>query len=178
MSNSEYLLHPDFKDEAPEDVFGILTYMLKKKIQIAAYLEDEEGTKIEFKEIGEDLLNYIYENLNDEEENVIVDQLYPAIAQFMISVVPRTAGYHASAFMMEVPAVRDALIKFGLANQLLMKYLEQHKLKIVTETTPMSEAKVEEILARNKAHEEALARAMESTSGLRGAEDDDDDFGN
>jgi hypothetical protein len=144
----------------PETAFSMVTLMPKRKLKITAYLEDEEGEKVSLADLAQDVVRYIEEHMTDSESTAINSQFFPLINQFMTSVVPRATDLRVAEFMFTAGAIRHALSYFGLAVALLMQYISQHNLKIVTEEEAVTDEEMEDYLERSRNAERALARAL------------------
>ena len=153
----------NFMDEEgfePEEAFAMVTLMPKRKLKVTAYLENEEGEKVSLAELAEDVTRYIKEHMTMDETTAINSQFFPLINQFMISVVPRVTDLKVTEFMFTAGALRHTLSFFGLSVALLMQYIQQHKLKIVTEEETITEEELEEYLEKGRRAEESLAKAL------------------
>lgn len=157
------------EEPKPEDIFSMVTIMPKKKIKVTAYLEDAEGDRILVSEIAESLVTFVNEQLKEQESTPVNSQLFPLCGQFMTSIVPRFVGLQIAGLMFEATAFRNALLTLSLSSTLFMQYIEQHKLKIVTEVTQLSDDEVNAYIARSEEFDRRLRSALEAAFG-----DDDD----
>jgi hypothetical protein len=157
------------EEPKPEDIFSMVTIMPKKKIKVTAYLEDEEGDRILVSDIAESLVNYVNDQLREQESTPVNSQLFPLCGQFMTSIVPRFVGLQISSLMFEATAFRQALLTLSLSSTLFMQYIEQHKLKIVTEVTQLSDDEVNAYIERSEEFDRRLRDALAAAFG-----DDDD----
>lgn len=162
LDSTDFPLNEEGKPFKPEEIFSMVTIMPKKKIKVTAYLEDEEGDKILISEIAENLVNFVNEQLGDEENTAVNSQLFPLCGQFMTSIVPRFMGFQLSSLMFEASGFRQALLTLTLSSTLFMQYIEQHKLKIVTEVTQLSDQEVEAYLSRSEEFDRRLRNAIET----------------
>lgn len=144
----------------PEAAFSMVTLMPKKKLKISAFLEDDDGDRISLSDLAEDVVRYIEENMGDEESSMINSQFFPLINKFMTLVVPRATDLRVAEFMFTAGALRHALSYFGMAVALMMQYISQHNLKIVTEEETITDQELEDYLEQSKKAEQALARAL------------------
>lgn len=152
----------------PEDVFTLVTIMPERRIKVTAYLEDKDGNRVSLKDMGVQVLDYINRHLKDRSATPVNSQIFPLISQFMVSIVPRATDFPVADFMFTAPALREGLIKFGFSTFLLAQYLQQHKLKIVTEEEELSEEQIEEYYRRAREAEDKLRRAL----GIAGEDDE------
>jgi hypothetical protein len=153
----DFMMEEGFK---PEEAFSMVTLMPKRKIKVSAYLEDQEGERVLLGDIAEDLVRYIKEHMTADESSPINSQFFPLINQFMISIVPRVVGLQVTEFMFTASALRSAMSMFGLSVALLMQYIQQHNLKIVTEEEAITEEELEDFMERGQKAESALAKAL------------------
>ena len=144
----------------PEEVFSMVTIFPKRGIKVVAHLEDKEGNKIYLKDIAQKLTTYINTQLESNENNPVNTQLFPLINQMMIQTVPRFIGLNASAMLFTSRSPRYALSTFGLQIALLIRYISQHELKIVTEEVSISKYEVEEYFRKEKEAEDKFLQAM------------------
>lgn len=148
------------EEPKPEDVFSMVTIMPKKKIRVTAYLEDEEGDRILVSDIAESLVSFVNEQLMSEDSTPVNSQLFPLCAQFMTSLVPRFIGMQIAGLMFEATAFRQALLTLSLSSTLFMQYIEQHKLKIVTEVTELSDEEIAACISRSEEYDRRLREAF------------------
>lgn len=151
---------------APEDVFQMVTIMPKRKIKMTAHLEDKDGQKITLATIATNLKNYIDGHMENVEDTPVNTQLFPLINQMMVSAIPRHVGLQLSSFLFAARGSRQAISVFGLQIALLMRYIQQHELKIVTEQVKISDKELEDYLSKEA---EANSRLRNAIMG----EDDD-----
>jgi hypothetical protein len=166
MSELDKLIKGDLK---PEDVFSLVTVMPKKKIKVTAYLEDSDGDRILVADIAENLVKYITEQMQLQESTPVNSQMFPLCASFMLSIVPRFVGIEASMFLFGGAMFREAMLHLTLASTLFMQYIEQHGLKVVTETTNLTDAEVEKYHTNASDMDERFRKFFSS-----GDEDDND----
>lgn len=144
----------------PEQVFKMVTILPKEKVRITAHLEDEEGEKIELATLAKKLTEYVQDHLTKQEATPVNRQLFPLINQWMISCVPRSMGMQLSAILLTAKESRYALSDFGLCVSLMMQYIKQHNLKIVTEETPITEMEYQEYLRKEEEATQRLSLAL------------------
>jgi hypothetical protein len=133
----------DYEDMKPEDVFQMITCMPNRGIKVTAHLEDESGDKVTIAEISESLVAYIGDQLNLDEHTAVNSEIFPLAATLATSVVPRFTGIPLAAIFFKYPAFRNALVTLSLSSILFWQYVQEHKLKIVTETLPLSPEDIE-----------------------------------
>lgn len=162
-------LEDDYKDFmereeklTPEDVFSMVTIMPKRKIKVTAHLEDKDGEIILVKDIADDLVKFINGEMQQTDSTAVNSQLFPMAGQFMTSIVPRFIGIPVAGVMFESGTMRHGILTFGLASMLLMQYIQQHELKIVTTVTDLSDDEIEDYIRRSRESEERLKRAIEN----------------
>lgn len=149
----------------PEDVFSMVTIMPKKKIKVTAYLEDKEGDRVLVSEIAESLTSFVNEQMRLDEATPINSQMFPLCGQFMMSIVPRFVGMHLAHLMFQAGGFRQALLTLSLSSTLFMQYIQQHELKVITETTELSDYEVENYLSKSREFDEKIHRALTDAFG-------------
>lgn len=152
----------------PEDVFSLVTIMPERRIKVTAYLEDKDGNRVSLKDMGVQVLDYIHKHLKNRDATAVNSQIFPLVSQFMVSIVPRATGFSVADFMFTAPALREGLTKFGLSAFFLSQYIQQHKLKIVTEEEELSEEQIQDYYRRAREAEDKLRRAL----GIEGEDDE------
>lgn len=157
------------KQLKPEEYLKMVTIMKERKVKMIAYLEDPDGDRIELATVAEQLTTYINKHMEDKENNAINTQLYPLVNQMMASSVPRALGMEISVFLLTAETTRTGMSYFGLYIALLMRYITQHNLKIVTEETPLSDFEYHEYMNKQQENEKLFMK------NFMGVEDDDDD---
>ena len=153
----EFMKREDLK---PEDIFSMVTIMPKKKIKVTAYLEDKDGERILISEIAEQLVKYLQDQMTTEEPTAINSQMFPLCGQFMMSIVPRFVGMDLAHLMFQAGGFRQALLTLSLSSTLFMQYIQQHELKVVTETTALSDDEVENYLSKSREFDERIKQAL------------------
>lgn len=146
----------------PEEIFEMATVLPSKGIKVVAHLEDEEGEIITIKEISKELASFINDQMTTEEMTPINSQLFPVCGQFMTSLVPRLVGIQTSMVLFAAGSFRQALLDLSLGSLLLMQYIEQHKLKIVTETIPLSQYEMDEYFRRSEEADEMIKKVFQN----------------
>ncbi len=129
-------LDQDFVDNrelSPEEIFKLVTVLPERLMRVKAHLVDKDRQRIETAEIAQDLVNYIHEQMKKPENNAVNTQIFPLMAQLMVSFVSRSVGIDVAAVFFMAPAMKIALIEMAMAAFLFMQYVRQHQLKIVTE---------------------------------------------
>lgn len=140
--------------------FKMVTFLPKRKVKITTYLEDEDGDRVELGDLAEDVLRFISEQMEDEDGNMVGNQLFPIINDFMSWVIPRTTNIVAAEFMMTAGAIRASLSTYGMAVALLMQYIAQHQLKMVTEEESLTQEEIDSYYERSTKAEKALYKAL------------------
>ncbi len=164
------------KDEpAPEQVFNMTTIVPKRRIRVTAHLEDKDGEKVLISEIAENLVKYVNDNMKELDNNPVNAQMFPLCASFMTSIVPRFVGLKQAYILFEARSFREALLSLSLSSVLFMQYIEQHGLKIVTETTEISQEEVEEYLRRSDEADQRLQDTFKELIDKLGSSDEPED---
>jgi hypothetical protein len=165
----------DANDMDPEEVFKLITVMPRHKIRVMTYLEDDAGDRITLKELAVELVDFINKNMEDPEKNVINAQLFPLTAQFMGSLVPRFVGIQASTVLFGASSFRRALTMTALGTALLMQYIQQHGLKIVTETETVTDQEIESLMNVRTNSDKMINNLFNTFSSTEEDDEDEDD---
>lgn len=140
----------------PEDYFSMVTVMPKKKIKVVAYLEDEDGDRVTIADIAENLVEFITSHMTNEESTDINSQIMPLCGSFITSIIPRFVGFRPASFMFSASIFKDALLYLSMSSVLFIQYIEQNKLKIVTETFALSQEEIDIFLKKGAESEAKL----------------------
>jgi hypothetical protein len=138
----------------------MVTIMPKKKIKVTAYLEDKEGERILVAEIAENLVKFVQEQMTQEEATPVNSQMFPLCGQFMMSIVPRFVGMDLAHLMFQAGGFRQALLTLSLSSTLFMQYIQQHELKVITETTDLSDEEVDNYMEKSREFDERIKTAL------------------
>lgn len=161
------------QERKPEDIFSMVTIMPKRKIKVVAHLEDKDGEAVLVSDIAENLVEFINSEMKTIESTPVNSQMFPMAASFMVSIVPRFIGIPVAGLMFEANAFRHGVLTFGLASMLLMQYIQQHELKIVTTTTELSDEEVDAYVERGREADRKLKEAFENAMGIDNEEPED-----
>lgn len=159
-------------DIDPEEIFKMVSVLPKKGVKVEAHLEDEDGEKITIGQICKELTEYVTENLKDEEDNPINTQLFPLSTNLIVNIVPRFTGVEVAAFLMSTTLFRSALSTLSLSSFLFNQYIVQHKLKIVSVSTPMDPTELAKFSSESAAADKKL---IEFITGETSYEDPDEE---
>jgi hypothetical protein len=72
-------------------------------------------------------------------------------------------GLRGASFLFGANMSRTSLITLALSSMLFMQYIEQHKLKIITEVTPLTDQQIEDYMRQS---EEADRKMVQMFMGL------------
>ncbi len=150
----------DMDNISPEDVFSLVTIIPGRKMRVKAHLIDKDGEKIELSEIAQDLVKYTAEKMKDEENNQVNTQVFPLMAQLMVSYIPRVVGLGGADLLFGAPIMRGSLINMAMAAFLMLQYIRQHNLKIVTEEEEITDLELEALRQRDQDGAAALDNAL------------------
>lgn len=129
-----------------EDIFQVSTINKNRKVAITASLKDENGNVIEIKEVIEKLLQYMEDNLStDAKNNGLLDQILPVMAAVVGNAIPKLAGPELSASLFSHPGLRHTITCLPILGFLLLKFIQQHKLKIYTVETNLSNEELQRV---------------------------------
>lgn len=146
---------------SPEDIFKVVTVMPERKLKITCYLVDKDGDRVEIADIADDLVKYIHEKMSVQENNDVNTQVFPLIGQLMASYTPRAVGMKPAAFLLAAPSIRNALIDLGMASFLMLQYIKQMGLKIVTNEEEISDQEMALYFKNGEKAEDFLKKSFD-----------------
>ena len=150
----------------PEEAFSMVTIIPKKKVKLTAYLEDKDGERILLATVATNLNKYIRKHLKSKENTPVNSQLLPLINQYMVSSIGRHIGLRSAGLLLSAEMPKYAISTFGLDVALLMRYIQQHSLKIITEETPVTQIEIDKYLSmQDEANEKMLQAMMGGSDG-------------
>lgn len=144
---------------APEDILQMVMINRNKKTKVSISLEDEEGDKVDLVETISGLIKYVEDKLNDKEENQFVEQILPLMSQSVVTGLSRMIGTDATAFHLTNPITRTAIINMMAVGFLLLKFVQQNDLSVVTHEEPVTDEEIAEIEQRSQVASAAMALA-------------------
>ncbi len=161
------------KELTPEEIFNLATVMPQKRIKVQASLQDEDDDEITIAEVCENLVEYISDELSKTDSTVINSELFPLCAQFVTSLVPRFVGLRTAAILFQSNQFRTALVTLALGSVLFSRYIDQKKLKVVSEVTPISEEELDQWISASNDADQMIDQAFNNIFG-KGKSDDND----
>lgn len=156
------------QEGTPEDIFSLVTAIPKRKIKVKAHLQDADGDKIETAKIATELVDFVNREMSKPENNNINTQVFPLITQLMVSYIPRVVGLDYAKVVFAAPALRNTFIHMGMASFLMLQYIKQNNLKIVTIEEEITEQELERMHAHEEEVQSALDRAIKDILNKNG----------
>jgi len=144
----------------PEDVFNMVLINKIKKTRIQIELEDEDGDIVPLKDVIQQLLGYIKDQLKDEDGNQFADQIMPLMAHSVVSGLGRMIGLRATAFHLANDTTRLSLIHMMCLGLLLLKFVQQKNLHIITHEEDVTDEEIEEVERRTEANKAAVLASL------------------
>jgi hypothetical protein len=144
----------------PEDVFKLVTINRIRKKRTIVHLQDEAGDRVELKDVVKELLVYIKDKMEDEDGNQFTEQIMPLMSQAVVSGLGRMIGLHATAFHLSQQVTRASIIHMMCVALLMLKFVQQKELTIVTFEEDVTDEEIEEIERRNRANSTATLAAL------------------
>ena len=144
----------------PEDVFKTVMINKIKKTRVRVELEDKEGDTIPLRDVIQQLLGYIKDQTADNAENQFSEQIMPLMAHSVVSGLGRMIGIRATAFYLANDTTKMSLIYMMCLGLLLLKFVQQKDLTIVTHEEDISDEEIEEIERRMEANKAATIASM------------------
>jgi hypothetical protein len=156
-------LYEDMRDPdelTPEDVFSMVLLNKIKGTKVSVSLEDSDGDSVSLADTVEGLIGYVKDKLADDGDNDFVTQIMPLMAQSMVSGLGRMIGLQGTAFYLANEGTRHAIIYMMCVGFLLLKYVQEHGLKINTYEEEVSEEEIDEIERKSRASSVATMSSM------------------
>jgi hypothetical protein len=144
----------------PEDAFSLCMINKVRKIKTTVELQDKDGDEVPLRDVIQELLGYIKDQLGDEEENQFSSQLMPLMAQAAVSGLGRMIGLRATAFHLANETTKHAFIHMMCVGLLLLKFIQQKNLKICTIEEEVDDEEIERIERVNQANNTATIAAL------------------
>lgn len=153
-----YESHPDSMD--PEDLLSMVLVNRKRMVKTSIELQDEDGDEVPLRDIIQELLHYIKDQMEDGEENQFASQIMPLMTEAVISGLGRMIGTQATAFHLAQEQTRHAFIQMMCIGLLLLKFIQKKGLKICTFEQSVTQEEIEEIDRKSKANSVATLASM------------------
>ena len=144
---------------APEDILQMVMINRNKKTKVSISLEDDEGDEVDLVDTISGLIKYVEDKLKDKDENQFVEQILPLMSQSVVTGLSRMIGTEATAFHLTNPITRTAIINMMAVGFLLLKFVQENSLSVVTHEEPVSDEEIVEIEQRSKVASAAMALA-------------------
>lgn len=143
---------------SPEKVFSLNLIDLKRGVRVKVELQDENNEVFPLYQIAEELIKYI-DNEVTRDESILVKQIYPLMSQLLISGLGRLFGIEATGYMLNNELIKTSLIEMMSLSFILLKYMQQKKLTMVTTTEPISEGDKQMLILRSQkiAHQNTIS---------------------
>jgi hypothetical protein len=160
------MLQDDPSQLTPEDVFSMVMFNRKRMTKVNVELQDKDGNVIALHEVIEDLLKYINRKLEDAENtNQFADQIYPLMSKILSSGLARLIGIYQTGFYLTQDETRYGFINMMSVSFLLLKYIQQKNLKIITNEEKVTQAELDEIEAKAEYNKQEVLNSMIGRSG-------------
>lgn len=146
-----------------EDFFNIVTIDKKRKKRITIRLEDADGDEVPIKEAVEKLTDYVIEkasNQDDDDNNHVINKLAPLVGHALVCGLPKVIGDNLTIMMLSMEHYRHSMSMMMLLSFVLIKWVQDKKLKIVTMEEDISDEDLEKQEKIHKANSAAMISAM------------------
>jgi hypothetical protein len=147
----------------PEEVFSLVMINKKRNIKTSVELRDAQNNVVALPEVIESLIDYINGKIKSEEQNQFVDQIFPMMGQALVSGLGRLLGNGMTGFYLANDTSRHSFIFMMCISFLLLKYVQDKKLTIVTIEEPTTADEIESVTRKSKANSMAI---MGSAMGM------------
>mgnify|MGYP001590209354 CR=1 FL=1 len=148
----------------PEEIFSLVMINKKRMVKTRIELRDEFNEIVPLHEVITSLLENLREKLDSSEENQIGDQIFPMMAQAMVSGLGRMVGTSITGFFLASDVIRLSVIQMMCISFLLLKYVQVKKLTIVAIEEPIVEEEIHSIERKARANSVATFGAMSGMS--------------
>lgn len=153
-------LYADDPDHlTPEDVLSLVLINKKTNKKLSIQLEDNDGDQVELPDILGELVGYIKDKLEDD-DNQLVNEIMPLMGQMLVSGMGRMLGLQATAAFVTNPNTRIALIYMMMISFTMYKLIQVKGLKINTVEEEVTDEEIETIERKSKASSVANMSAM------------------
>jgi hypothetical protein len=152
------------EDLTPEEVFSLVMINKKRLVKTTIELRDEQGGVVPLHEVVADLLKYLESKLASGEESQVADQIFPMMAQAMVSGLGRLVGTAMTGFFLASDVMRMSTIQMMCISFLLLKYVQEKKLTIYSVEEPVQEEEIQAVERKAKANSIAMLGAMSGLS--------------
>lgn len=146
-------------DLTPEEIFKMVLLNKIKGTRVHVELKDDDGDTVDLPEVVSQLLGFMKDRLQ-EDSNQFVEQIMPLMSQATVSGLGRMVGIHPTAWLLANPMTRDAIVHMMCVAFLLLKFVQDHGLKIHTYEEEVSADEIEEIERKSKANSVATMGSL------------------
>lgn len=143
----------------PEDVFNMVLINKVKKTKVSIELEDPDGDTVPLKDVIQQLLGYIKDQLHDG-DNQFADQIMPLMAHSVVSGLGRILGIRTTAFYLANDVTRLSLIHMMCLGLLLLKFVQQKNLTIVTQEEEVTDQEIADLERKLNANKTAVLAGL------------------
>lgn len=157
-------MYEEREEVTPEDVFKMTTINRRKKTKLTVELRDDEDDIVLIPEVVEELINYMKDKLKDgEKTSQFTGQIMPLMSQALVSGLGRLLGIRPTGALLFNEIIRYSLVQMMSMSMLLLKFIQDKKLKIFTYEEECSQ---EELDAIEQKFERTRVDALEEITGI------------
>jgi len=139
-----------------------LSFIDKKNwTRVSVSIQDKEGNKFQVAEIVGNLVNYIRKEI-EKEKSAVVNQVYPIMTQMMYPILLSIGNEAYANLLLNGELIKNTILDSMTVSFLLLKYLQQKELLIVTTTEKLMDSEIQII----KNHSEEVSQASPLTQLL------------
>src|SRR3990167_6206394 len=110
--------------------FAVLDKPRKKIITIQ--LEDTDGEVVDFKDLVTEISRYVKEQMNSNEANATVQQIFPLAGQSLVHSLPEFASKNEALLFLASNTLKYNLLNQIITGMYIFKFIHSNNLKIVT----------------------------------------------
>lgn len=137
-------IESDPDELSPEDIFKMVLLNKIKGTRVRVDLRDGDGDAVDLPEVVEQLIGFMKDRLQ-EDSNQFVEQIMPLMSQSVVSGLGRMLGINPTAFLLANDMTCHAIVHMMCVAFLLLKFVQDHDLKIHTYEEEVSPDEMEEI---------------------------------
>lgn len=142
------------------DIFRIVAIDKVRKKEILIELRDKNDGLVSIKDTVKKLTTYVEDKMADEAPSNITQQIYPLMAQCSPQVLLQLLGDRMSMLLFSNDFTRKSFIHMMVVGFLLLKFVQQNNLKVVTIEKDVSDEVIKKYERVTKANSIGVTATM------------------
>ena len=149
-----------------DDLFALIMIDKRRKIKVIVELQDSEGDVVSIPETLEQLTDYMKDQMEYDADasaddiGAIPKQILPLMGQSVGHILPALIGEAQALILLSSEVSRHALTSSMTLAFLMLKFIQQHDLKIFTTEESISDEEIEELIEASRIRETATMGAI------------------